>query len=233
MKKNKYLFLLILWVPIFSCNKSDSLSNNGYPSNYHKAGIMTNGNIRVFSLTGEIRSQSVISRFNNSDSSVFSYFADDIGNKPGRMDSIKFSDALHAIMNDNRMPLNCLVSRGKGTFLLTRTDTSFGTTTPNEMSHSISYYIGQEKPELFSEYLVSSTRGEYIFGYSAREKFILNISGGLILAPLILYRFYPSGQNSGVYYNGYINNILQNDFYKNIEVDDTVTIQEYMVLYEK
>ena len=233
MKINQFLFFPFLWIFIFSCKKDSASLNIDYPSNYHKSGIKPNGNLRVFSSTGEIRDQSVISRFNETNSSSFSAVADVIGNHPGKMDSVKFSDAQHASMNNNYIPLNCLVSQESATIILTRTDTSLGSTYLNELTHDIYYYIGQVKPDVYAEYLISSTRGDFYFGYSAREKFILNLSGSQIVAPLVQYNLYLAGLNNGTYFNGYVNNNLQNDFYKNMNAGDTVTLREYLVTYEK
>src|SRR5260221_11016041 len=140
MKISQLLFFLFL-VFIFSRKKDGAGLNIAYPSNYHKSGIKPNGNLRVFSSTGEISDQSVISRFNETDSSNFSSVADNIGNYPGRMDSVKFSDAQHARMNENYTPLNCLIRLEGGNIILTRTDTSVGGTYSNELTHHISYYI--------------------------------------------------------------------------------------------
>jgi len=112
---------------------------------------------------------------------------------------------------------------------LTRADTSARLIYNEQFTHSITYNIRQVKPEVYSEYLVSSTRGDYIFGYTGKEKYVLQESNGQLVAPEILFMQH----HLLVYYNGRANNILQNDFYKNIPTGDTVSIQGYLLLYEK
>jgi len=213
VKPTRLLFLLFLSTFIFSCKKDDFSLNIAYPSSYQKSGIRINGNLRVFSLAGEITARSVLSRFNQSDSAYFSTLANDIGYGSGKMDSIRFLDAQHATVYNSDQPLECLMNAEGENMILSRTDTTRSGTYANELTHNIYYYIGQVKPDVYSEYLISSTRGEYIFGFTAREKFVLKKPESQLLAPLILYRLYPDGLNNYYYYRGEPNNMLQNDFY--------------------
>jgi len=95
MKSNQFLFLLFLWLLIFSCKKDDAIKFT-----YYKSGLKTAGDLRVFSSNGEITDFSLISRFSDKDSSTFSIEAGNIINFPGTMDSIQLSDAQHAIVKD-------------------------------------------------------------------------------------------------------------------------------------
>ena len=200
-----------------------------YPSAYHKSGLKTAGDLRVFSSNGEIRDLSVISRFNQEDSSNFSLVADNIKISHFTMDSVQFSDVQHAIVNDRFVSLNCLFTQEGDRLILTRTDTIIGYSSGDEFTLSPAYYIGQVKPEVYSEYLISSTRGNYQFGYTAREKFIFHNSGGQLVAPFIIFMRH----REQVEYWGYMNNILQNDFFKKLSTTDTLTLKEYLILYEK
>jgi hypothetical protein len=148
------------------------------------------------------------------------------GNSPSVMKYIKFSDAQHAEVADQDTLRSCVVSEDGANIILTRTDTSIGSTFANELTRHIIYYIGEVKPEVYSEYLISSTRGSYVFGYRAREKFVLLQSEGQILAPFIGFKQHIGG---GPGIPMYINNNLQTDFYKNIESGDTVTLKEYFL----
>jgi hypothetical protein len=228
MKINKFLFLLFLWVLIFSCKKDDAIKIT-YPSAYHKSGLKTAGDLRVFSSNGEIRDKSVISRFNQTDTSNFSIVADYIKNNRGTLDSITISDVQHATVYDRYSPLNCLFIQERDRLILTSTDTITGYSSGNEFTQNPDYYIGQVKPEVYAEYLISSTGGNYQFGYTAREKFIFHNSGGQLVAPFIIFMVH----RKQVEYGGSMNNILQNDFFKKLPSADTVTLKEYLVLYEK
>jgi len=121
------------------------------------------------------------------------------------------------------------LARESGRLILTRTDTSIGYSYGDEFTRSPAYYIGQFKPEVYSEFLVSSTRGDYQFGYITREKFILKKTVGQLVAPFILFTLH----RNQLQYWGYVNNILQDDFYKKISAADTLTLKEYLILYKK
>jgi len=228
MKIDKILFLPFLIILIFSCKKDEAFKQLTYPSVYHKSGIKLAGDLMVFSTAGEIKDPSIIDRF-LPDSSIYSNLADQIGNNPGVMDSIKFSDAQHSIVNETYSQYHCTVDQEKKELILTRTDTSAGSIYNDQFTRSIMYNIGQVKPEVYSEYLLSSTRGDYIFGYTGKEKYVLQESSGQLVAPEIIFiQHHLPG-----YYNGRANNILQSDFYKSIPTGDTVSIQGYFLLYEK
>ena len=172
MKSNKFLVLLLLGIVIFSCRKNDD-SSITYPSVYQKSGLKAAGSLRLFSLNGEIRDPEILSRFNLLDSANFTIYSEYIRDNQETMRSIQLSDPQHAIMNVSYDPKNCLVTRDRSLMILTATDTSIGYSEADEFTRSPSYYIGQIKPEVYSEYLISSTRGFYQFGYTGRENFIL------------------------------------------------------------
>src|ERR1051326_2637021 len=228
MKIDKILFLSFLIILIFSCKKEAPFKQINYPSAYYKSGIKVAGDLMVFSTAGEIKDPFIINRF-LPDSSIYSSYADQIGNNPGTMDSIKFSDAQHAIVKESYSQYNCIVDQEKKELILTRADTSDGSSYPEQFTYSIRYNIGQVKPEVYSEYLISSTRGDYLFGYTGKEKYVLQESNGQLVAPEIMFiQHHLPG-----YYTGRTNNILQNDFYKTIPTGDTVSLQGYFLLYEK
>lgn len=97
MKIDRFLFLL-LFTLVISCKKDEAFKQLTYPSVYYKSGIKLAGDLMVFSTAGEIKDPSITNRFLAADSLSYSYGADQIGNNPGIMDSIKFSDAQHAIV---------------------------------------------------------------------------------------------------------------------------------------
>jgi hypothetical protein len=228
MKSNRFLFLFLLALVIFSCKKNDSTQIT-YPSVYHKSGMKTAGDLRVFSSNGEILDAGVISRFNLLDSANFTLYANSIRDDHFIMDSIYLQDPQHAIVIDRYVPTNCLITRSGNRLILTGADTIIGYSSGDEFSRTTAYYIGQIKPEVYTEYLISSTRGAYAFGFTGREKFVLDRSGGQLVAPFILFTLHGQQQQS----TSYVNNILQEDFYKNISVGDTISLKKYLALYEK
>jgi hypothetical protein len=228
MKSKQLLFLLLLVLVTFSCKKNDTTQIT-YPSVYHKSGLKTAGDLRLFSSNGEIRDPAVKSRFIQLDSAQVNSFSKFIRDYPGHMDSINLQDAQHAIINDGYVSMNCVITQSGNRLTLTRADTIIGYSSGDEFTRTIAYYIGQIKPEIYTEYLISSTRGAYSFGFTGREKFVLDKSGGQLSAPLILFIQHNQQQQP----ISYVNNILQEDFYKNIAVGDTLSLKKYLVLYEK
>lgn len=228
MKSNKFLLLLVWWIAIFSCKKNDD-SKITYPSVYHKAGLKARGELRLFSSNGEIRDPTALSRFNLLDTANFTTFSEYVRDNQETMSTIHLQDPQHANITDRYTAKNCLITRERGRLILARTDTSAGYSEADEFTRSPSYYIAEIKPEVYSEYLISSTRGFYQFGYTGREKFILERSGGQLAAPFIFFTLHRQPQE----YRLNVNNILQEDFYKNISAGDTIALKEYLVLYEK
>jgi len=228
VKSKRFLFLVLLALVIFSCKKNDSTQIT-YPSVYHKSGMKAAGDLRVFSLNGEILDAGVISRFSLLDSAHFTFYANSLRDDHFIMDSIYLQDPQHAIVIDRYVPTNCLITRSGNRLILTRADTVIGYSSGDAFTRTIAYYIRQIKPEVYTEYLTSSTRGVYQFGFTGREKFVLDRSGGQLVAPFIFFILYGQQQQSTLY----VNNILQEDFYKNMAVGDTLLLKKYLVLYEK
>ena len=226
MKFFPCICLLFFGVIVISCSK-ETLAELGYPSIFHKSGFRLNGSLRVFASTGEVIDKDVISRFNESDSSQLNYQTNYVVSYPGAWDSVTFSDPGHAIMNS----LQCRVDRDGKNYILTRLDTTLSVTYMEEYSHNIAYFIGQIKPIIYSESLSSSTRGEYLFPYSATQKFLLSKTGDKLVAPLIVFKLYSSYANGLGSYTSYVNNILQDDFFKSMNQGDTVVLNEYVITY--
>ncbi len=231
MRYSRFLFSLFLCLLIFSC-EDDDVSLVTYPSFYHKSGLMSSGNMRVFSSMGEIKSNSVINRYAEYDTSYYSYYAKDISNY-AFMDSVKFIDSKNAILNHQYSNQDCLYSQENDLLVLTEVDTGKDCCTYREvMSRSILYYISQVKPEIYSEYLYSSTRGDYYFGFVGKRKFVFTKSGQQLVAPIIQFT-----QHYGSVFNvttrGFVNNVLQPDFYTYLAIGDTVTLMESLIRYDK
>lgn len=228
MKANPFGFLLLSPF-IFSCKGDDATIHINYPSTYYKAGLKASSHLWIFSSNGIISDQSVISRFTEYDTANFSRTAHSIITYAGVMDTIRFSDPQHAAVSDQYQQLECIVGGLKNDrLILTRTDIRTGNTIFDELTHNIIYYIGQVKPEVFTEYLVSSVRGNYQFGYTAKENFVLEEISGQLAAPVIQFSLHRLQRT----YGGYVNNVLQKDFYKELSTSDTVTLREYRIFYE-
>ncbi len=214
----------------FSCKKEAEIIRFQYPSAYSKSEIKIQGDIRVFSISGEIINISIVNRFVQDDSLAYS---NDINYKlidRSFLDSILFIDATRANVLEQYIKLNCQITQTSRKIVLSRTDTSIGYTIGNELRRNIKYYLGQIKPEVFSEFINSSTGGFYLFGYRAKEKFIFTEVDGQIAAPLIQYSLYKT---NGLEHRSSTNNLLQPDFYKSLGSGDTVSIREAVILFQK
>lgn len=103
------------------------------------------------------------------------------------MRSVHLENPQHAVMNDRYTRKNCLIVREKFRMILTRVDTSAGYSDTDEFTRSPSYYIAKFNPEVYSEYLISSTRGFYQFGYTSRERLILDRTSAQLGDPSIVF----------------------------------------------
>lgn len=227
--RGRLYFIFALWVFIAACKKEEGFLSIAYPSIYHKSKITTNGELRVFSKAGEITDLAIISLFNQSDSNIFSQIADYMINNRGMLDTIQFFDSQRARVVDRDISVNCTVMKESSGLVLTSMDTAIRSTNGEVFTRKIDYTIGQVKPEVFSEYLISSTGGYYVFGYSYKPKFILKQSGSQLVAPVIQF----AEHNTNTYFGKWVNNSLQGDFYKSLLVGDTLTLRQYLIIYEK
>ena len=219
---------IAICVLFISCSKDDIQLI--YSSPYHKASIKTVNGPRVFSSNGEIGNQSVIRRLVINDTSLFSSMVNGLMNNLGILDTITFIDPQQAVLHHSFYNRHCRVSNKLGHFLLTSNDTTTGYTSNDALSQKVGYHIGQIKPDILTEFVYSSTAGIYNFGYTAKEKHMFAKKGNKVSAPIILY---VQHRNSDFYESGYTNNILDEDFYKQLSPGDTLLLREFFVLYEK
>ena len=218
---------IVICILFISCKKDEDIQFT-YSSIYHKTEIKAVWGVRVFSSHGEIKDHSVIRR-------IVRYILPaspieiEVVTNPGILDSVMFIDAQQAILNHGFFDWHCVISMQSRYLLLTTNDTIQAFTSNDELSQTVGYQLGQFKPEIFLEYLVTSTGGRYLFGYKARTRYVFTQAKNKLSAPIIFYKHY---RNSQFYEGGYINNILQKDFYKNLSPGDTVALQEMAIQYE-
>jgi hypothetical protein len=230
MKLIKYI-LLIMAVFVLSCEEDD---NPIAPSTkYHKKSIEPAGILRLFARSGEITSKNILSRYNKYDTI---YFNRDVKNYRGQgfIDSISFLKNSVVVLNHNHSNTNYSM-RSQGSILVLTEDKvndqccTFG----EVLTRSLSYFIGQIKPDVYSEYISSSVRGAYYFGFTGKRKFVLQLKNKQLTAPFILFtKRYFDGIN---YYEsrGFAQNLLQPDFFKELSVGDTVSLVEYQTKFEQ
>lgn len=229
MRTISLFFLLVCFLYLFSCRKEDTVIQVSYPSVYTKSELRITSAFRVFSSQGEINTPSIISRFSESDTSFLSYIANSLLTRQGWIDTIQFSAPPQAKVTYHYYAINCLVSPESGKIILSRTDTSNGFTGGEVLRKTLAFNMGLIKPEVYSEYIYSSTGGNYLFGYTAKEKFVFTEYEKQLSAPVILFKL----RKDGVSQYDYTNNILPTNFYKTLQTGDTLSIWECSILYQK
>jgi hypothetical protein len=226
---NRIIPLLLVFSFVISCNKDEFQLKITYPSTYYRSEVSKTGEFRLFSSQGEIKSTQIIQRFKDMDEPQFGYSEESIRNNHYFMDTIYFKDTKNVLLYHQYQLHSCTYSTQGERLILLSTDTVVSGSVGEVVTKTLEYQMGQVKPEVYSEYIQSSTRGFYIFGFTGREKFVLKETGGQLTAPLLLYSIH-SAQSTRL---GFMNNELQNDFYKWLAGSDTVAIQGYQVLLEK
>ena len=229
MKKIAFLVCLLLCIIMYSCKKNAGSVRVAYNSDYAKSDVIPAGDLRVFTGKGEITNASIVERFTNNDSNIYYNTAIYIKTVRGYMDTVRFTDAERAVVGQPPLQINCQFSGNPGKIILTRTDTTSGVSIYEVLRKSYPYIMGEIKSEVYSEYLLSSTGGFYLFGYRAKEKFVYTSSNDQLAAPLLQFTVH---RNQDIQ-NYYINNFLQRDFFKSFLIGDTVTFRDYRILYTK
>lgn len=229
MLTNRFFLLLLIVVVSLSCEDDEEGSSLTYPSTYHKSGIELVGKLRVFALTGEITQNSIVSRYNQYDTSYFNNYAAYVGNNKGVMDTVYFLDGQRAVLNHEYKDLDYLVTRETNSYILTEKVAAGKCCTYGEvMTRSLLYKMSSVKPDILSEYINSSVGGNYYFAYTGRQKFIFKESNRRLVAPLIFYNLHSMNFESG-----FVNNFIEPEFYATLAAGDTVALMEYQILYEK
>ena len=182
----------------------------------------------LYSTQGRINDTRIINHYASTDTVYFNNNAANLSSQSGFMDSIEFTDQFHAKMFPGFRWKNYDLSNQITKFILTGKDTTEGFIDTDPLSESLQYLIGQYRPEIYSEWLISSTRGYYYFGYTSGEKSVLKLSGNQLCAPLILY-----GKHKPYFGVNYVNNFLDEKFYLNIAEGDTVSVGFYSIKYER
>jgi hypothetical protein len=95
---------------------------------------------------------------------------------------------------------------------------------------SAMYWINQYKPPVYSEYISSSTGGNYVFGYETKYLFVLSPVKGTVKANWIIMTVRSLKNNFQVYS---IQNKPDFNFYRSMTATDTVVLQQYVVNYTK
>jgi hypothetical protein len=219
--------LLMLTAP--SCSKDGS----PFPletSVYKEKSISTASPVRLFALSGEIKTASILTDFTNRDNSWLSSMSDHLFPQQGTTDNFKVQSEQVIEVNDNYQYHSYNVTRKGDKITLTAGDTARFMSYDEVFTRTIHYTISLYKPPVFSETLVTSTRGFYGFEYTTQKQFHLEAYQKGINVPWILgVIHYANGSTASLR----VQNKMDVDFHKTLAAGDTVLIREYVVRYEK
>jgi hypothetical protein len=220
---------LILYSLHWSCSKSSDNFNISYNSIYHKTGVGPSTGLRLFTSKGEIKDPEILKQYNTSDNNLFLFYSGNFVQSSDFMDSIEFTDSRHARLYHNNQWIKNEVANQSTIFILSRVDTTTNSIAGDPYSESLEYAICQYKPEIFQEWLISSTRGNYVFGYTNREKYVFDLSGNFVSAYMTIYiRHQPFNTTTE-----FVNNYMDEKFYQTISQNDTLSVQSYYLRYEE
>ena len=211
---------------IFSCKKENI--DFDYGATYYKSSIQQFGLLRYFTSNGEITNSSAINNYFDDDTTQFGYFSRYLM-QPGYYDTLIISSPNELIDDTYNWRLRYPAKLDGRRMIVTR-DSIFGYSGPDEYTKSPGYYLLHYKPKVYSEWLYSSIRGDYIFGWLGEIKSVVTTDGTRLILPLIFYSQRSNGQYPR---SNYVNNYVAKDFVKNIMKGDTLTILEVRTYYDK
>ena len=215
-------FLLL----IFSCKKENA--DVVYGATYMKSATQTLSEIRYYSRNGNIDIKSIPAIWIDNDTARFNFLTTSI-RTPGFLDSLKFINSQEAISKYYNSETKYTMEKTGSRMILTEKNIiGYHSTYADEYTKSPQYYLLQYKPEVFDEWIISSIRGAYLFGYSTKQKVVVEINGDKLFLPIIYYQQHRNGQTIN---SSYLNNNLQKDFYKNIMAGDTIAVMEARLIY--
>lgn len=221
---------VILLLLAASCSKNAANVNVSYNALYFKNVAKAVGTIRLFARSGEINDAVVLSRYLDADSNYYKYFPDKIVALGEWLDTLIIKNRDTAIIKLYNTPNKYLVTSQAGKMVLISVQMATGYQFYETYSRSFDYYANQNRPVISNEYLVSSTRGIYEFGYVCRPRYVLNQAGnGGLAAPVVAFFQHKSnGENYANYFNG----SLQQGFYQQIPLGDTVSLNEFQLIFD-
>lgn len=212
--------LLLLFVLSY-CSKNNNSLQQGVT--YHKSGKNALP-IRVFSNNGEIKDVATVARFTQLDDLEISR----LSNYLGPLDTIQIIDGSKARIFEYGKFSDFTYAAVTNGFNFYSLDTLTLYSPGDVYTRTLSYYICLYKPAVYSENIVSSTAGYYLFQYKTqRQHFIENGNNQLVVPWMIFNHHFSIGSDS---YS--IQNKLDVNFYKTLQPRDTVVLREYSITYE-
>jgi hypothetical protein len=223
-------YFSMLLLSLFSCERSeDQPKPLTIPSVYQKSDAKWVNGLRAFTIHGEIKDSRTLARLLSYDSSYFNYNVNYFFMNWPVLDRLEFVTSTTATVQPS-VAYNFSIALEKNLVVLTPNDIGdYCCYYRDVFTRSPYYYLSRYKPKVTEEYVVSSTRGFYSFGFKGNNRVVFSRSGSKFSAPMIQFKIRSAGgQNVG-----YVNNMLQPDFYKLLEQGDTISIAESEILFER
>jgi hypothetical protein len=229
MRTPSYNAAILLILFTISCKKDNSSAPLEPLSVFHKNSIATASPVRVFALSGEITNTAIVNRFTNYDNSWLDDLSHQLFPEKGRMDTIRVQQGGDMAVFDNYHYQTYGVEQSGNRITLTGKDTIRAMSYYEVFTRTLPYNVALYKPPVFSETLVTSTRGLYGFEYTTLQQIHLENEQPAIRAPWILGVIHNAvGSNSLR-----VQNKLDINFYKSLAAGDTIVLREYVVVYAK
>jgi hypothetical protein len=227
LRRCMVIFIAIIFFS--SCKKDEEFSVE--PSSlYYKSSIQPVGPMKFFTGNGEIQDLSTINKYYGLDSAWFTRRSRALFPEHGAMDTVRFIDQENARMYNYYSYRDCSITKQNSDLLLTDKLTIQLFTSGDVFTNSPMYLISQYKPAVYSEFIVSSTGGNYLFGYDTRYLFVLSPVNGTLKANWIIMTTRSANRNFNVYS---IQNKPDFNFYRSMTATDTVLMQQYVINYTK
>lgn len=223
-----YVAILHLLV-VLACKKDNSSAPLEPSSIYHKTSIATTSSPRLFALSGEITNTAIVNRFKDYDNSWLNSMSAQLFPNKGTIDSIRVQQGGDMAVFDNFQYQAYSAKQSGNKITLTGKDTIRAMSYYEVYTRTLPYNMALYKPPVFSETLVTSTRGLYGFEYTTLHQIHLEQEQNAIRAPWILGVAHNAVGSSSLR----VQNKLDINFYKSLAAGDTILLQEYVVVYEK
>ena len=211
---------------IFSCKKENI--DFDYGATYYKSSIQQHGLLRYFTTTGEITNSPAINNYFDDDTSYFGYLRQYLM-QPGYYDTLIVSSPNEVIDDTYNWRIRYPAKLDGRRLIMTR-DSLTRYSSGDEYTRSPGYYLLHYKPKVYYEWLQSSLRGDYLFGFRGEAKNVVTTDGVKLIFPLIFSRQHRNGKFPNADYS---NNYIAKDFFKSIIPGDTLSVLELRVYYDK
>jgi hypothetical protein len=220
-KLTGFILPVYLMIQFYSCKK-ENLIDEGIT--FYRTRTEVAGPIRVFVRSGELSDPSLVHRFEIQDSALINFYT-----------NIRSLDTIRILENHTarlfqysyahytyNVHFNMVKFVGKDTI------TSYSYL--EVYTRTLYYFLAMFKPEIYKEYIVSSTAGAYNFAYRTRNEFRLLKDNDKLKSPWIVAMLHNNAFSSRAYW---LQNMLDPGFHQHLGETDTVVLRENYIIYEK